>query len=375
MTEKFGRNEPCPCGSGKKYKKCCLLKDTIVSGEMFNEDALKDYQDMMDNWDHEKSPSPTFMEYMDNPNLATKAIHDMNKLAEGREFQSKEELQASINEHMKARNNAPLKEFLGLSPIQMNSMLNNDIDGNGHILKINRNLPALSVQDVPALKQCHYILNKIGEQEKGLKATQRGNLPRAIVQDFYETFVKDNSTSHSKPMKEDDVKDIQRSKYFLNDTGFIKLQKGKYSLTHNGRKLLKYFDAVGFYLLLFNYFAETYNWLYGTYFPDTMEFLQRSFLFCLYLIKSKANSFIAGDKLAQTYLNAFPKLIEDIDSNYGETMVLSGFCYLFCEEFACYLGLMDMKKKKDLLYRREFQFKTTELFNKLIIWKLPIGSA
>jgi hypothetical protein len=25
--KKIGRNEPCPCGSGKKYKKCCLLKN------------------------------------------------------------------------------------------------------------------------------------------------------------------------------------------------------------------------------------------------------------------------------------------------------------------------------------------------------------
>jgi tetratricopeptide (TPR) repeat protein len=24
---KTGRNEPCPCGSGKKYKRCCLAKD------------------------------------------------------------------------------------------------------------------------------------------------------------------------------------------------------------------------------------------------------------------------------------------------------------------------------------------------------------
>ena len=24
--QKVGRNEPCPCGSGKKYKKCCLAK-------------------------------------------------------------------------------------------------------------------------------------------------------------------------------------------------------------------------------------------------------------------------------------------------------------------------------------------------------------
>ena len=22
---KVGRNEPCPCGSGKKFKKCCIL--------------------------------------------------------------------------------------------------------------------------------------------------------------------------------------------------------------------------------------------------------------------------------------------------------------------------------------------------------------
>lgn len=26
-AEKIGRNEQCPCGSGKKYKKCCMAKD------------------------------------------------------------------------------------------------------------------------------------------------------------------------------------------------------------------------------------------------------------------------------------------------------------------------------------------------------------
>ena len=26
-SEKIGRNDPCPCGSGKKYKNCCMLKD------------------------------------------------------------------------------------------------------------------------------------------------------------------------------------------------------------------------------------------------------------------------------------------------------------------------------------------------------------
>ncbi len=28
MEGRVGRNDPCPCGSGKKYKKCCMPKDT-----------------------------------------------------------------------------------------------------------------------------------------------------------------------------------------------------------------------------------------------------------------------------------------------------------------------------------------------------------
>ena len=29
MNKKVGRNQPCPCGSGNKYKRCCLRKDEI----------------------------------------------------------------------------------------------------------------------------------------------------------------------------------------------------------------------------------------------------------------------------------------------------------------------------------------------------------
>jgi tetratricopeptide (TPR) repeat protein len=28
---KIGRNDPCPCGSGKKYKQCCLAKDEAAA--------------------------------------------------------------------------------------------------------------------------------------------------------------------------------------------------------------------------------------------------------------------------------------------------------------------------------------------------------
>lgn len=32
-TKKVGRNDPCPCGSGKKYKQCCLLKEKEAARE------------------------------------------------------------------------------------------------------------------------------------------------------------------------------------------------------------------------------------------------------------------------------------------------------------------------------------------------------
>jgi hypothetical protein len=32
-NKQVGRNEPCPCGSGKKYKQCCLGKDEAAERE------------------------------------------------------------------------------------------------------------------------------------------------------------------------------------------------------------------------------------------------------------------------------------------------------------------------------------------------------
>ena len=34
MSRKIGRNDPCPCGSGKKYKHCCLNKETGSIGNI-----------------------------------------------------------------------------------------------------------------------------------------------------------------------------------------------------------------------------------------------------------------------------------------------------------------------------------------------------
>jgi tetratricopeptide (TPR) repeat protein len=38
-----GRNDPCPCGSGKKYKKCCLPKEEAEQGKVIaKEQAVRE---------------------------------------------------------------------------------------------------------------------------------------------------------------------------------------------------------------------------------------------------------------------------------------------------------------------------------------------
>jgi len=47
----IGRNEPCPCGSGKKYKKCCINKEENDWQDWFQKDCkqgdklLQEYED------------------------------------------------------------------------------------------------------------------------------------------------------------------------------------------------------------------------------------------------------------------------------------------------------------------------------------------
>ncbi|MDP4106934.1 MAG: SEC-C metal-binding domain-containing protein, partial [Bacillota bacterium] len=38
MDVKVGRNDPCPCGSGQKYKKCCGANEVISLTQVLESD-------------------------------------------------------------------------------------------------------------------------------------------------------------------------------------------------------------------------------------------------------------------------------------------------------------------------------------------------
>ena len=84
-----GRNDPCPCGSGRKHKHCCLEEQG--SGL------------------HYDSPAGVFAE--------------IRQALEGRHFSSLEELRAFTDRFMRQRNQASLDDFHDLSPEWMHRIL------------------------------------------------------------------------------------------------------------------------------------------------------------------------------------------------------------------------------------------------------------
>src|SRR5579875_2066382 len=50
-----GRNDPCPCGSGKKYKRCCLLLESAIAPVRHIEDVVVDLHDAEELGDGERA--------------------------------------------------------------------------------------------------------------------------------------------------------------------------------------------------------------------------------------------------------------------------------------------------------------------------------
>ncbi len=66
MLEKMGRNDPCKCGSGKKYKNCCLQKDaskgssfgsSLAGKRKFTAKVISAGGMKKDNFSEEESPA------------------------------------------------------------------------------------------------------------------------------------------------------------------------------------------------------------------------------------------------------------------------------------------------------------------------------
>ncbi len=323
---KTGRNDPCPCGSGKKYKHCCL-------------------------------------------SVARAANDELSDLLSGQEFDSIEEVQAAADTFMAKQNQKVQDDFLGLSSNQVYRMLYFAFD-TPELFQFSDPLPI--EPDAPVLMLMEGIISAI--DEKGLQATKvKGSLPqklcREIWSDYSQLYADDIFSSFHKVNKEDDFFELHVARIVLELAGFLRKAKGRFYLTKKYQKIASKSGLKGLYPIIFKTYCREFNWGYWDYYSD-VPFIQQSFLFTLYLLKQHGEEMTFTSVYEADFLRAFPMVVDEMDeSSYSTPEEDLRRCYFFraYKRFLVFLGLAEQEViKSDKYDDNKCKIKKTPLFDAVI---------
>lgn len=319
-----GRNDPCLCGSGKKYKKCCLGREEAVS------------------------PSEGSAE----------VFAEIRQALEGQEFASLEDAQAFAEGFMQQRNRAPIDDFHGLSPEQMHRFLHFPFTSPQWVTFPD----TLGTQPAaPILTLFGLMTEAIGE--KGLKATAKGNLPRKFCRDaalssWGEEAYREN-TRHGGINKEEDFIDLNVTRRVAELAGLIRKYKGRFILSRDCRNLLADTGPAGLYPRLFRAYVEKFHWGYWDRYPEIL-FIQHAFLFTLYLLARYGDSWRPQAFYEDNFLSAFPMVLNEVEPSpvfTSEQVVRSCYTLRTLVRFAGFLGLAEVQPVGGGLYVRDYRAK------------------
>ena len=323
---KTGRNEPCPCGSGKKYKHCCLSVARAVNDEL-------------------------------------------SDLLSEQEFDSIEEMQAAADTLVAKQNLKAQDDFLGLSSEQVYRMLNFAYD----TPELFQFSDQLSVEpDAPILMLMNGIVSAI--DDKGLTATKaRGGLPqklcREIWDDYSKLYADDTFASFHKVNKEDDFFELHVTRVILELAGFLRKTKGRFYLTKKYQKIASKTGLQGLYPIIFKTYCSEFNWGYWDHYNDVL-FIQQSFLFTLYLLKQHGEKMTFTSVYEDDFLRAFPMVVDEMEgSSYTTPEEDCRRCYSSraIKRFLVFLGLAELEViKNDKHYDYQYKIKKTPLFDAVV---------
>ncbi len=192
---KTGRNDPCHCGSGKKYKHCCLSPASVVNDEF-------------------------------------------KELLAGQEFDSIDDVQALANQFMQQKNLKPQDDFQGLSSEQVHRMLHFPFESP----EIFSFPETLSIEpEAPILTLIQWISND--NDKKGLKTTAKGYLPLKLCKDAildYRKHLPEGNYLHWLNInKEKDFGDLHTARVILEMSGLLRKTKGRFFLTKKYHQLVR----------------------------------------------------------------------------------------------------------------------------------------
>lgn len=334
--DKIGRNDPCPCGSGKKYKHCCLNKENSA---------------------------------VNTHNPASDLREELQRAIGDRVFESIEEAKEFAHKFMESKNSAPQLDFLGLSADQMHRLLYSPLEDLEDTIRFNHDLEPEAFKDIPIVKNTLYFLTRMKDIQP-MKATAKGNLPIAFARELDSYFGSLLSQAGFRIRSEEESPLLNALRHILTMCGWIKKVYNRFSLTKKGENILqKGFSEPHFFTLL-KTFTRSFNWAFIDRYGE-LSIIRDSFLFSLYVLHTKARIPVKGEVLGDYFIKAFPMALleaDDIAFFDPEDYVKSCFSLRFLERFCEYFGFIDVKREKISLARSKLTLIKSSFFNQYIDW-------
>lgn len=276
---KLGRNEPCPCGSGKKYKRCCM--DSLSKQQASISDDIEQIAAM-------------------NPHL------------------SLDELEIVAGQKIEAANNRANPDFCGLSPDQMMNWLYSPLN---ELKWVSISSPE-SLFASPVMRYLTLILNEAMRNDGAFKATAKGNLPAKLVKQAsallpefaVSQFERDISIGEFAGSNEDKFNALHYSRILAEIAGIIYCRGGRFHVKKAAQKQYQKQGINAFFIPMLEAATSQYNWGYFDSWEHNID-LRGFWLFMLWRIQNHGSV----DQLIEEMATAFPDLLLDCSEDRYST--------------------------------------------------------
>ena len=303
---KIQRNEPCPCGSGKKYKHCCIHQSDKPRADI-----------------HDEIAHIVAM----NPNL------------------SLEELNLVLANKMQKINNQSNPDFCGLSATQMQNWLNAPF---AEKVAVQITTPE-DLSSSPVMEYLRLIIEEAMQNEGSFKATSTGNLPLKIVKQANELLPNLTVSAHTRHRSisayfgntESQFNALHYTRLLAELAGIIYRRSGRYHVKKSAQKEYLKHGLKAFFKPMLEAATQQFNWHYF----DAIEFgdnLQIFWLFMLWRLQKNGKV----DQLTQEMAIAFPDLLNEAAPEYLETALAAlnhVITVRFLERFLEYWGFITLE--------------------------------
>ncbi len=311
---KPGRNDPCPCGSGSKYKHCCLGSQSAVHAQVRDE------------------------------------IAGVIALNQGL---SLDELNLVVQRNMHQRNNQPLADFCGLSPTQMANWLDAPL---ADLKGVQIQTPA-DLTGSPVMCYLQLMLDTAMQNGGSFTATSKGNLPASLVKQASALLPQfavapsevDLSISEFAGSNEDKFNALHYTRVLAEITGIFYRRSGSYHLKKTAQKAYLSHGIAAFFLPMLEAAVSQYNWGYLDGIEQPVD-IRTFWLFMLWRLQSHANL----ERLTDEVATAFPDLLRQlIPTEYtGPIEMLQRLIMLrFVERFLQFWGFVTFDRGR--FYRQQ----------------------